>query len=65
VTPLLWADPPQELLRELRRQAASSVKWRGGPHRDIVERQTWQRLVGEEFERRLVEAGILVEGLNS
>jgi hypothetical protein len=65
VTPLLWADPPQELLRELRDQAAASVKWRGGPHRDIAERQVWLRLVGVEFERRMVAAGILVEGLNS
>lgn len=62
--PLLWADPPQELLRDLRRQAARSVRWTDGDQSGIVSKQAWLRLVGAEFERRLVAAGILVEGVN-
>ena len=63
-TPLYWADPPGQLLRELYLKARRRVPYIGG-HQDCdsaISRQTYLRKVSVEYGKVLARERIFVEG---
>jgi hypothetical protein len=65
----MWADPPFAVVQEIYRQARLAVASRGVRFRgfttdsETLISQSALRQVLVEFNRRLVESGILVEGM--
>jgi hypothetical protein len=69
MTPLLW-DPPISVIQEIHRQARRAVASRGTKlsaslptDADIMRHQSSLRQVLQEFNRRLIAADIMIEGL--
>jgi hypothetical protein len=63
-TPLYWADAPFEYVQQLYRAARRATPWFHGSSGDpALDRQPWLRAVSIEFQRRLREERIYVEGL--
>lgn len=60
----LWAWAPFELVQRIYRDARRAMPWPGGSTADPGARQAWLRRVQREFDRRLREARIYVEGMS-